>query len=570
MKPFKQILLVPALMIVGILSTHAQVKVGVGDVDPGKISYAAFSLDNGGTVKISGQGGAYHHDGRMIVYYGWIINADTRKLVWHAADDIEKPKFDYGDFDIDASVKLEKGTYEVYYTAAFHNRDWNIKGVNNLFEEVFGDRNEEKMDPEIQKRMGVEVSGGLTKVSSSAVVDGKLAAAVVSIVKPHDNDNVKKYFSLKASTALKIYAIGEGGKDETFDYAWIYDVATRERVWVMDYANTDFAGGVEKNIVANETITLPAGNYMVSYSTDDSHSYNKWNSLPPHDPQFSGITIWAATDKDKSNVVAYRAPEENNPVLEITRVGNDDYVSKGLKVESAMDIRVFCIGEASDDAMVDNGWIMNAATRKIVWDMNNASTQHAGGGKKNRMADAVIRLEKGDYIVYYSTDDSHAYHDWNAGPPHEQDAYGITLWATNKADRAKTSTFEPKEYKNDKVIVEILRVRDDAHLRESFTLDTDTNLRVLAMGEGDDGEMFDYGWIENADTKKVVWEMTYRNTESAGGAKKNRLFNDTIILPRGTYRVYYETDGSHSYRNWNASPPSDPERYGISLMKEIN
>jgi len=580
MKPFNVIILACAMLLIAAFPAHSQGKTGVGDVYPGKIAYTAFSLNNAEEVKISGRGGVYQHDDRSesfgdrrVVFYGWIINADTRKLVWHAADEVEKRRFDYGDFDIDASVKLEKGTYELYFTAAFHhwNGDWNLYTASSMLDEIFSDRNKEKLSPEIQAGMGVTVSSpGLTKVSSSDLIDKKVAGAVVSILKPHDNDNVKKYFSLNAPTSLRIYAIGEGGKEETFDYAWIYDADTRKRVWVMDYANTDFAGGADKNIAADETITLPAGNYMVSYSTDGSHSYNDWNSLPPYDPQFSGITIWASSDKDKSNVVAYRAPEESKPVLELTRIGDDEYVSKGFKLASAMDLRVLCIGESSDDEMADNGWIMNAATREVVWDMNKVRTEHAGGAEKNKMVDALISLEKGDYIAYYSTDGSHSWQDWNDGPPHEQDAYGITLWATNKTDQAKVTQFEPKEYKNDKVVVEILRVRDDEHLNELFTLDKDTNLRILAVGEGDDGEMFDYGWIENVDTKEVVWEMTYRNTDPAGGASKNRLFNGTVILPKGSYRVYYETDGSHSYRDWNASPPRDPERYGISLMKEIN
>jgi hypothetical protein len=130
--------------------------------------------------------------------------------------------------------------------------------------------------------------------------------------------------------------------------------------------------------------------------------------------------------------------------------------------------------------------------------------------------------------------------------------------------------FEPGTFKNDKVLVEIVQVRDDERLNESFTLDKDTKLRVFALGEGDDGEMVDYGWIKNIETEKVVWEMTYRNTENAGGDKKNRMYNDTIILPKGSYRIYYETDGSHSYRRWNASPPHDQEKYGISLYKEPN
>jgi hypothetical protein len=568
MKIFKPCLFLLALF--AALPAFPQGKIGIGDVFPGKIQYAAFSLDKADKVKISGRGGAFDDDGRMVVYYGWIINAETRKVVWHAADNLDKPKFEYGDFDIDASVTLDAGKYEAYFTGAFHNwnGDWNFNGVT-LFNEVFGDRKREKFKTAMKAGMGIEVSSpGLTKLSTESVMQQKTAGSIVSIVKLHDNDNVKKYFSLNAPTSLKIYAIGEGGKDETFDYAWIYDADTRKRVWVMDYANTDFAGGAKKNIVVDETLTLPAGNYMVSYSTDDSHSYNDWNSMPPHDPQFSGITIWPSSEKDKNNVVAYRAPEEINPVLELTRVGDGEQVSQGLKLQSAMDLHLLSIGEGSEREMADYGWIMNAATREVVWNMNDERVEHAGGAGKNIMVDTRIKLEKGDYVVYYSTDDSHSYHDWNAGPPHEQDAYGITLWATNKADIAKASTFEPKEYKNDKVVVEILRVRDDERLNEAFTLDKDTNLRILAVGEGDDGEMFDYGWIENVDTKKVVWEMTYRNTESAGGASKNRSFNDTVILPRGSYRVYYETDGSHSYRNWNASPPRDPELYGISVMKQ--
>ena len=574
MKHLRLTFLACAFMLVATFPVHSQGKIGVGDVFPGKVEYSAFSLDKAEKVKISGRGGTYHDDGRMIVYYGWIINADTRKVVWHAADDVEKPNFDYGDFEINATVTLDKGNYEAYFTGAFHhwNGDWNFNGVTGLFHEVFGDRDKEKFKMEIKEGMGIEVSSpSLAKMSSVGVMEKKTAGSVVSILKPHDNDNLKKYFSLNSPTALRIYAIGEGGKEETFDYAWIYDVDKRKRVWVMDYSNTDFAGGAEKNMVAEETVTLPAGNYMVSYSTDDSHSYNDWNSMPPHDPQFSGITIWPASDKDKSNVVAYRTPEENKPVLELTHIWDDEYVSKGLSIKSAMDLRVLCIGEeASDGVMADNGWIMNAATREVVWDMNNARTEHAGGARKNKMVDAIIKLEKGDYVVYYSTDDSHSYHNWNAGPPHEQDSYGITLWTSTKADLAKVSAFEPKEYKNDKVLVEIVRVRDDEHLNESFNLDKDTNLRVFALGEGSDGEMYDYGWIENTETGKVVWEMTYRNTEAAGGASKNRLYNDILILPRGSYRIYYETDGSHSYRSWNASPPRDTERYGISLMKEIN
>ena len=90
------------------------------------------------------------------------------------------------------------------------------------------------------------------------------------------------------------------------------------------------------------------------------------------------------------------------------------------------------------------------------------------------------------------------------------------------------------------------------------------------QGEGDPEEMFDYGWIADGATGKSVWEMTYRNTEYAGGAKKNRMYDDSVILEPGTYEVNFVTDGSHAFNDWNSAKPRDPASWGItiSLQKE--
>lgn len=80
--------------------------------------------------------------------------------------------------------------------------------------------------------------------------------------------------------------------------------------------------------------------------------------------------------------------------------------------------------------------------------------------------------------------------------------------------------------------------------------------------------MYDTGWIKNMDSGKIVWEMTYRVSEHAGGAGKNRKFNNYVLLPAGNYRLYYESDGSHSYMDWNDDPPVDQMNYGIKILKE--
>ena len=116
-------------------------------------------------------------------------------------------------------------------------------------------------------------------------------------------------------------------------------------------------------------------------------------------------------------------------------------------------------------------------------------------------------------------------------------------------------------------MAQIIHVRDKEKLHEDFFLTRPSYIRIYAIGEGDRSEMYDYGWIEN-DRGRTIWEMTYRKSERAGGAKKNLLFNDVILLDRGEYTVFYSTDGSHSYRDWNATPPDDSHHYGITIIKQ--
>lgn len=120
---------------------------------------------------------------------------------------------------------------------------------------------------------------------------------------------------------------------------------------------------------------------------------------------------------------------------------------------------------------------------------------------------------------------------------------------------------------DDKVIVELTRVREDDSRSEGFTLTEPTEVRVYAVGEGSPRYgMSDYGWIVDARTRQRVWMMSYERTGHAGGGKKNRLSDDVIHLEAGSYLVGFVTDDSHSYRHWNTDPPTHPERWGITVF----
>ncbi len=117
------------------------------------------------------------------------------------------------------------------------------------------------------------------------------------------------------------------------------------------------------------------------------------------------------------------------------------------------------------------------------------------------------------------------------------------------------------------MLARIARVGDDKKLRKSFKLDKDGSVRVYAVGEGRGGHMYDFAWIEDRRTGRVVWEMSYLLTEHAGGSKKNGLFDGSVFLKSGEYEAVFETDDSHSFQRWNAAAPHDPRDWGVTVYK---
>jgi hypothetical protein len=93
-------------------------------------------------------------------------------------------------------------------------------------------------------------------------------------------------------------------------------------------------------------------------------------------------------------------------------------------------------------------------------------------------------------------------------------------------------------------------------------------VRIVAVGEGVQPEMVDYGWIEDVRSGRTVWEMTWRNTHHAGGAHKNRMFNDVIRLEAGEYEAFFVTDDSHAWGRFNQPQPDDPTLWGITISEE--
>lgn len=385
-------------------------------------------------------------------------------------------------------------------------------------------------------------------------------------------------FSLDQEAQLKVKARGATSKSDWIGKAWIINADNRIVVWELDYDNTSRGMGRAERVF-NDVVTLPSGNYEVYYGTSSFKKIEIENFGEFMDGVFSGfkkgrsarkwgISIEPNRASDLSRIHPFEASESDQAIVQITRVGDDAYEKKGFSISQPMEVRIYALGEGEEKGpLFDYGWIVNEDTRETVWEMQGRRTKHAGGARKNRLFDDKIKLSAGNYVVYYITDDSHSYDDFNMMPPYDIWHYGITIWAAPGAKyEGVVKPFMPSDRKGTK-IVDLTQAREEKTYKEGFELLKPMKLRIYAIGEYSNShrEMCDYGWIQNPRTQEIIWKMTYANTRHAGGADKNRMVDTVIDLPAGPYLVYYITDTGHSYRDWNASPPFDPEYYGISI-----
>ncbi|MCH7620259.1 MAG: hypothetical protein IH880_10920, partial [Candidatus Marinimicrobia bacterium] len=403
-------------------------------------------------------------------------------------------------------------------------------------------------------------------------------------------------FELDANREIAIQAVGFYYRDEgiriLLGNAWILDSKTRDVVW--DLADTRSRSRKRGLIEFSDEISLPKGSYEVYFAsypirslTDvniedlkdlgeiigslfkgwfrgDRNSYRK-DVLDLY-RDFKIVVTGNGESVDRDDIYAYHDKYKSESLVWISGYKKNTLKNFGLIANKTVELDVYSIGEVMSDGKYDYGWIYDLDSREKVWELSYRRSEAAGGAKKNRMNKSRVRLEKGRYVVSYATDASHSPRRWNSQPPYDPEFWGLLVRLKNKNDRKKVEFFDYDNFTDERMIVDMTRMRNGEMNSYGFTLKKDMELNVYAVGEGRSGEMFDYGWIVDADNRERIWEMNYRDTEHAGGGDKNRVFDSVISFSKGNYIAYFVTDGSHSYRMWNTSPPSDQEAWGMRLI----
>jgi serine phosphatase RsbU (regulator of sigma subunit)/ligand-binding sensor domain-containing protein len=116
----------------------------------------------------------------------------------------------------------------------------------------------------------------------------------------------------------------------------------------------------------------------------------------------------------------------------------------------------------------------------------------------------------------------------------------------------------------------ILEVGEGQNIERQLTLDKNSNIIVISVGEGRAiGGMFDRGRI--SDSKGgTIWEMSdIYKTFNNGGGFKNRIGLRLLNLQKGNYQLSYYSDIGHSYKDWNTLSPDDSLFWGIEAY-EVN
>lgn len=416
-----------------------------------EVRQQGFTLPRAMKVHIYARGAGVRHLGRSFntnpfFAYGWILNATTREVVWQMDGMNTKRNWEYR--IADQYLDLPAGSYEAYFSnhgfaqsLLFAQWDRNIdrrdlkeqsEKRSHGFLAAIG-AGESSLLRHWKEQVGMYgmelyLPSGDPKEVGPFEAPLRWQGIVLSVAATRDDGEWSQAFHLQRPVQLHIYALGEGSERRLNDLGWIQDVHTRARVWEMTPQKAQYAGGAQKNRRQVETIELPAGDYVATFVTDDSHSPADWNAAPPCDPGLYGLTLSLPRVGDASAFSLRPLPSPGPVLAELVKVGNSEDRSAPFKLGSAQTVWVYALGEANGDEMADMAWIEDAAGKR-VWELDEKKTHHAGGARKNRVADELVKLGPGAYTLHVRTDSSHAYGHWNDDAPRDAAHYGATVYA---------------------------------------------------------------------------------------------------------------------------------------------
>ena len=549
--------------------------------DTGDLRHAAFRLDRPMALDIDAVGS--FETSASLAAHAWIVRRSDRAVAWSMTP--ESVQRGRGTLALaEETVMLDPGTYDVYFST-YGGGTYFGNGAVSIPDFIAGFLTKGR------RAWASDKSKWALRIDPAHAADTRYAhhvkaddldaapsgPTVLWAGGPARRNEYLSYgFELDRPTQIRVLAAGEFLRGAA-DFGWIDDLSTGQRVWALTEDDSEWAGGSRKNRRFEGTLDLAPGTYRAAYQTDGSHDARSWNAAPPTDPGAYGLFLFT----DAPERVAAFDPWVRLPkIVQMTGVGDDAVEAATFTLQDSTQAWVYAVGEMADDEPYDHGWLVRDGG-ETVWKMAYDRTRNAGGASRNRVEEAHLALGPGTYTLYFESDDSHSPERWRGSKPYDPERWGVTLFALDRDFQPvaveRSSTGErpdapappppPSVSAEVELPVRLAPLGVDQEARRTFTLDRETALRIVAVGEIIRTNRYDYGWITDDRADDLVWEMTRSNTEPAGGSRKNRRFEGTVTLPAGTYTVHFTTDDSHAYGDFSQGAPDDPEAWGITVER---
>jgi hypothetical protein len=422
-----------------------------------------------------------------------------------------------------------------------------------------------------------------------------IAGNDLHLAQPQPGELLSADFRLEQPAKLKVEAVGlvaKHGGSYVVD-AWILNHDNRQPVWTFGTKERDCTEMSRLLHRGEDKVHLDKGWYTV-YLYAGTHYYSEqpfksWQHflhdlaalLNREDPNkdyqkylnecFVDLTLPLGATIAECNEDKEKCQEAT---IQLTCAQDGIFFSRPVRVAQDTRIELYTIGEAiwRGELLADYAWIERASDGQTIWLMDMPNCEHAGGALKNRAFRGEITLARGEYLINYITDESHSCEAWNANPPFDPRGWGLVVKPAQGHRQDEIVTIDFNEITPDpEVLVKMIHVGNDEHRHKKFRLEQASRVRVFALGEGGHDEMWDTAWILDKKKRRTVWRMDYHDTRNGGGDKKNRIYDGVIELSPGVYEAHYATDDSHAFGSWNARPPTEPHRWGltVTLVEEI-
>lgn len=239
----------------------------------------AFRLESPTLLRLRVMG-EVDRDGWAFVDHGWILDLDSRSLVWAMDDRLCDSA---GGFErnlvFDGEVRLPAGNYLALYATDGGHAYGDFSGAAPFRKEDWG--------LQIWSREADRPLVELPEDFDGAWLDD----ALVAVVRCGDDALRRASFELDEPTTVMVTLHGEARGEDVYDSGFLRESDSGRLVWEPDWEGAEWAGGAERNRRVVSELRLEAGRYEAVVETDDSHSFEGWSGAAPWDPDLWGLVV---------------------------------------------------------------------------------------------------------------------------------------------------------------------------------------------------------------------------------------------------------------------------------------